>query len=49
MLLVLVPMPFAVWGIDEIYRWWLRSRATRKDMHTSVAADDEGARDRVVR
>ncbi|HET7742826.1 MAG TPA: cation-transporting P-type ATPase, partial [Mycobacterium sp.] len=24
MVLMLVPMPVVVWGVDEIYRWWLR-------------------------
>lgn len=26
MLLMLIPMPLAVWSVDEIYRWWLRRR-----------------------
>ena len=28
MLLMLTPMPFAVWGIDELYRWHIRQQAT---------------------
>lgn len=28
MLLMLIPMPMAVWGIDENYRWWLRRKGT---------------------
>ena len=28
MLLMLIPMPFAVWGIDELYRWRIRQQAT---------------------
>lgn len=27
MLLMLVPMPVLVWGVDELYRWWLRRHA----------------------
>ena len=28
-LLALVPMPFIVWGLDELWRWSLRRRARR--------------------
>lgn len=26
MLLMLIPMPLGVWGVDELYRWWIRRR-----------------------
>ena len=28
MLLMVIPMPFAVWGTDELYRWRIRQQAT---------------------
>lgn len=36
MLLLLIPMPLAVWGADELYRWWARRRSIR----TTRLADD---------
>ncbi|WP_204808993.1 cation-translocating P-type ATPase [Mycobacterium riyadhense] len=33
MLLMLLPMPVAVWAVDEIYRWRLRRCATSKDRY----------------
>ncbi|BBZ12747.1 cation-translocating P-type ATPase [Mycobacterium branderi] len=44
MLLMLVPMPLAVWGADELYRWWSRSR----DQRTRQLEANDPAGPRVV-
>lgn len=36
MLLMLIPMPLAVWGVDELYRWRLReARSGRSNMNSA--------------
>jgi magnesium-transporting ATPase (P-type) len=34
-LVLLLPMPIIVWGVDETYRWWRRTRARRSGPRTS--------------
>ena len=37
MLLFVTPFPFIVWGADELRRWLLRSRATRRSSGPAAA------------